>query len=193
MFEDEDDLYDPLADYCPPASQDSSPPTSSQQDSSPSTSSQQTSSLSTSQDSSQPTPPPSQDSSLPLSQPSQASSQQPDTVSFACRPRELIPVREKKRPRKPSPVRQKRRTCDAVLDEFLQKGCGCASKCFRTIDEAYYRLMRDEANALTREALDMVIIGQIMAFTSFDVVVGPSHKHSPALRRRLRVKSFFHQ
>ena len=61
------------------------------------------------------------------------------------------------------------------------------------LEKAYYSNMRDKASALTREVLDMVIIGQIMAFTSLDVVVGPSHKHSPTLRRRLRVKTFYHQ
>ena len=145
LFEPEDDLYDPRWEEpqegsqveppelpAPPPSQEPSLAVLPDMDPSPM-------SLPPSQDPSQPEPPVLDPSSLSL-QPSQVTPlpallsslpDKPDTISFACRPRELIPVREKKRPRKSSPVRQKRRTCDEALDEFLQKGCGCASRCFR--------------------------------------------------------------
>ena len=59
-------------------------------------------------------------------------------------------------------------------------------------DRGYYISKRDEANALSRDELDMVVMGQIMAFVSMDNVVGPSHKHAPHQRRMTRVKTFFH-
>ena len=48
--------------------------------------------------------------------------------------------------------------------------------------------MRDEANQLERDTLDMVVMAQIMAFMSVDGIVGPSHKHAS----HQRVNAFFH-
>ena len=50
-------------------------------------------------------------------------------------------------------------------------------------------IRRDEASALTRDELDMVVLGQIMACMSVSNVVGPSHKHTP--HRRVQVKTSF--
>ena len=47
---------------------------------------------------------------------------------------------------------------------------------------------RDEANSLSREELDMVMLRQIMAFISMDNVVDPSHKHAPHQRQMTRVR-----
>ena len=101
-------------------------------------------------------------------------------------------MREKKRPRKPSPQRNKRPSPEDQLDEFLVRGCCCVSKCYQLFDRAEYERRRDEANELSRDELDMVVLGQIMAFTCTDSVVGPSHKHTPTQRRQTRV-NFFHQ
>ena len=51
---------------------------------------------------------------------------------------------------------------------------------------------RDEANQLTRDELDMVVLGQIMAFTCMNEVVGPSHHHAPTQRQRARANTFFY-
>ena len=134
------------------------------------------------------------DSPEPSSLPSLASSHSlspADTVSFACKRQGLIPVKEKKRPRKPSPSRTKRPSPDQQLDEFLKRGCRCANNCFSRFDREYYVIKRDEANELTREQLDMVVLAQIQACLSMHKVVGPSHKHAPRQRQRTRV-SFYH-
>ena len=52
--------------------------------------------------------------------------------------------------------------------------------------------MRDEANQLERDTLDMVVMAQIMAFLCVDGIVGPSHKHASHQRQALRVNAFFH-
>ena len=173
LFEPEDDLYDPLAVQEP-----SQPPETSE-------------ALQT------PPSPASVLSSLLVSSSSQASSQHhavlpSDTISVACRLQDLVPVKEKKRPCKPSPSRSRRPSCDEWLDRFLERGCGCASNCFQQFDREYYCLKRDEANDLSRELLDMVVLGQIQAFTCMENVVGPSHKHAPHQRQRTRVQTLMH-
>ena len=101
-----------------------------------------------------------------------------DWISTACHLQDLIPVKEKKRPRKPSPPRQSRPFFNDWVDEFLARGCKCASKCSEQFDREYYSEKRDQANSLSWEMLDVVVLGQIQAFTGMDNVVGPSHKHS---------------
>ncbi len=100
--------------------------------------------------------------------------------------------KERKRSRKPSPVRTKRFTSTEQLDQFLARGCGCATKCSAQFDRDFYLSKRDEASALTREQLDLVVLGQIQAFLSVDEVIGPSHKHTPTQRRTTRVNTFYH-
>lgn len=101
-------------------------------------------------------------------------------------------MKEKKRPRKPSPPRTRRPSSEVQLDDFLTRGCRCASRCYKLFDREYYSSTRDEANELTRDELDMVLLGQIMAFVCVDTVVGPSHKHAPTQRQRAVVKTFYH-
>ena len=110
-------------------------------------------------------------------------------ISFACQRQGLIPVKEKKRPRKPSQPRCRQPSSDDRLDEFLSRGCCCASKCFKEFTRDYYCQKRDEASSLSRDELDIVVIGQIMRI---DDVLGPSHKHSPHQRQRMMVKMFYH-
>lgn len=97
------------------------------------------------------------------------------TISFACQRQELVPVREKRKPQKPS--------SEDLLEDFLSQCCRCASKCYRQFDRVYYGTRWDEANALTRDELDMVVLGQIIACMN---VVSPSHKHAPHQRKHLK-------
>ena len=96
-----------------------------------------------------------------------------------------------RRPRKPSPPRNRQPNMDEKLDAFLAKGCGCkldrGKECYLLFSEDYLYTKRVECSALSREGLDMVILGQIMAFTQSDDVVGPSHKHAPTNRKASRV------
>ncbi len=52
-------------------------------------------------------------------------------------------------------------------------------------------MKRDEASSLSKEGLDMVVLGQIQAFLAIDDEIGPSHKHTPTQRRMTRV-TFYH-
>ena len=114
------------------------------------------------------------------------------TLSYACWWRELVPVKENKWPHKPSPQRAKQASPDQILDEFLARGCRCASKCYEQFDRAEYVRRRDEAHQLTRDELDMVVLGQIMACICMGSVVGPSHHHAPTQRQRTRTNVFYH-
>ena len=122
------------------------------------------------------------------------SSGKADTISYACRPQEIVPVRKKKRRRKPSPQRNKRLSSDEQLDKFLARGCQCENSCYTLFDREYYSLRRGEASERTKLELDFVILGEIMAFVDFNAsaVVGPSHKHVPTPRQRTRATTFLH-
>ena len=72
----------------------------------------------------------------------------------------------------------------------MVRGCGCASNCWQLFDREHYSLVRDEASGLSREMLDMLVIGQIRAFTETGDVVGPSHKHSAHQRQRTKTQAF---
>ena len=47
------------------------------------------------------------------------------------------------------------RTCD----EFFKIGCGCTSKCSSYFDEGYIRTIRNEMTELSRDELDLLIMG----------------------------------
>ena len=115
-----------------------------------------------------------------------------DTVSVASRRQAIIPVREKKRPRKPSPPRARRPPSEEQLDKFLSKGCGCSRSCYLQFERGYYITMREEANAMNKDHLDMFVKGQIVANTSFSDIVGPSHHHVATPRQRARATTFLH-
>ena len=142
LFEEEDNYFDPLGEFSshcePEPSLESESPFPSTSPSSQHTSSHSSASSSA--------------SSLPTT----TLSDKPDTVSVACRRKDIIPVKEKKRPRKPSPSRLKRRSTDEVLDEFLTKSCRCKSQCFKVFSRDYYTAQRDDVNSLMREELDFV-------------------------------------
>ena len=120
------------------------------------------------------------------------SSSQPHTVSVACRQQNLINTTEKQRSRKPSTPRRKQPTSVEQLDDFLARGCRCASNCCTFFNKDHYLLKQDEASSLSKEELDMVVLGQIQAFLCMDNTVGPSHKHTPTQRKLTRVNTFYH-
>ena len=95
----------------------------------------------------------------------------PPTVSVACCRQDLICIVVNKRSRKPLTPRRKRPTSAEQLDEFLSRGCRCASNCYVLFNRDHYQLKRDEASSLYREELDMVVLGQIQAFLCIDDVV----------------------
>ena len=134
------------------------------------------------------------------STPSTASSLVPRSIfsseeyicSTACRQEGPIPVKEKKRSRKPSPSRHKQQSSQEQLDGFLSRGCQCASQCYKQFNRSHYETIRDGTIGLTNTELDMLLKGQIMAFTSVDDVVGPSHHHTPHQRQHTRAQTFLH-
>ena len=62
---------------------------------------------------------------------------------------------------------------EARIDLFLSSGCSCQygprnTPCHRLFSAAQYREMRDECRELTRDELDLVIMGQLRALTLRD-------------------------
>ncbi len=81
----------------------------------------------------------------------------------------------------------RRKTSDEKLADFLTKGCGCRLECHKFFDAEHYRDVRDQCSTLTREELDLVLLGQIMANIHVCDVVGPQSKHAPSPRQRARL------
>ncbi len=52
--------------------------------------------------------------------------------------------------------------------------------------------MRDQCSTLTKDELDLVLLGQIMASIHVSNVVGPTHKHAPTPRKRSRAQFYHH-
>ena len=56
------------------------------------------------------------------------------------------------------------------MEDFMREGCGCkvlhGSPCFTQFPASHYQEMRNYCAELDRDALDLVVMGQIMAFTS---------------------------
>ena len=50
------------------------------------------------------------------------------------------------------------RTCD----DFFKNGCGCASKCSSYFDEGYIQSIRTETVELSRDDLDLLIMGELL-------------------------------
>ena len=70
------------------------------------------------------------------------------------------------------------RTCD----EFLKNGCGCTSKCSSYFDEGYIRSIRNEMAELSRNELDLLIMGELLT----SIQNGPmtsALKHLPVERK----------
>ncbi len=56
----------------------------------------------------------------------------------------------------------------------------------------HYQDVRDQCAELSRDELDHVLLGQIMANMNITTIVGPKSKHSPTVRKRPRV-TYSHQ
>ena len=82
------------------------------------------------------------------------------------------------------------------LAKFLAKGCGCKKACGRPcytlFPKEHYQEIRWQCAELTRNELDMVLMGQIMATMSNDTVIqAAKFRHTPT-QRKLSSMAFFH-
>ena len=51
------------------------------------------------------------------------------------------------------------------ITRFLTKGCKCRLGCYKYFPRSHYELIRNQCSELSREALDMVVMGQLLALT----------------------------
>ena len=76
----------------------------------------------------------------------------------------------------------------------FSNGCGCSLKCSFHFSLEHIRLMRANVAQLDRLALDMTIMGQIMAFTNCSQTSLHSTKHRHQLKEREKYRTvFYHQ
>ena len=170
----EDDFYDPFGEDNQP-----DPPPSVAPPSSPPTESPCT-----------PVPP----SSATVRQPPATGNQQhgQDTsaspvVSIFCRRR---PVLASQQPC--GSQRCPQRTREEKLDDFLQKGCGCRTECYKQITQEHYLDTMERCAELTHDELDLVLLGQLMANIHLSEVVGPQSNHAASPRQVARVDFYHH-
>ena len=79
------------------------------------------------------------------------------------------------------------------VEEFCQSGCGCSMNCAAQFSVTHFLLARANAQQLQRKELDMVLMGQVMAFTFCNDVPQNCVKHRHQLKQRERNTSiFFH-
>ena len=94
-----------------------------------------------------------------------------------------------------TPTQKPQRTSDNSeqrLSEFLSSGCGCSKQCYKMFVVGHYQDVRDQCAELSRDELDHVLLGQIMANMNITTIVGPKSKHSPTVRKRPGV-TYSHQ
>ena len=85
---------------------------------------------------------------------------------------------------------------DQDLDQFLAKSCGCkranGKPCSTLFSKEHYQDIRWHCVELTRDELDLVLMGQIMATLSNDTLTqGAKFRHS-APQRKISSMAFFH-
>ena len=51
------------------------------------------------------------------------------------------------------------------ISEFLDRGCKCQLGCYKYFPRSHYELIRNQCMELSREALDMVVMSQLLALT----------------------------
>ena len=56
---------------------------------------------------------------------------------------------------------------EATCQKFLLEGCGCSDNCYKKFNESYLLQRRCELAELSSEELDLVVIGQLMAYIHF--------------------------
>ena len=75
------------------------------------------------------------------------------------------------------------------IESFLSNGCGCNLAhgfCSQTFTADYIASVRAQCSELTRDELDLVLLGQLSAFinTSDQTEHSTAHRHSPSSRQR---------
>ena len=70
------------------------------------------------------------------------------------------------------------RTCD----EFFKNGCGFTNKCSSYFDEGYIRSIRNKMAELSRDDLDLLIMGQLLTSLQYGPVTS-ALKHLPVERQ----------
>ena len=95
-------------------------------------------------------------------------------------------------PPTPSGRASQRRTAEEKVTAFWAKGCGCKRKCSEFFDIDHYRDNIDQCSSLTKDELDLVLLGQIMANISSSSIVGPRSRHAPTPRKTAWLKFHHH-
>ena len=72
---------------------------------------------------------------------------------------------------------------ETVCNEFFSNGCGCRNKCSMTFSESYLWHVRSQMAELSKDELDLVIIGEI-ASTIHDEDTIVAQKHASKQRCR---------
>ena len=69
--------------------------------------------------------------------------------------------------------------------KFLNDGCGCARKCSKKFDLAKVTDMRNNCAELSRDELDMLVMGEVLSSTSYtDETEGMHHIHQARQKPR---------
>ena len=86
---------------------------------------------------------------------------------------------------------------DTTVEEFFKKGCSCikwnGKECFQQFPLHYFKSTRLAMRDLDRDQLDMVLMGQILAFSNTSKMVVTECRHIPTERKKLYTSDFFHQ
>ena len=78
------------------------------------------------------------------------------------------------------------------VEEFCRGGCGCSTNCASAFTKKHYLATRANAQQLERKELDMVVMGQVMAFTFCSQVPQNISKHRYQVKQRERNASAFY-
>ena len=75
----------------------------------------------------------------------------------------------------------------ALVAQFIARGCGCAKSCLSQFTTEQIIDSRADCMELTREELDLVILGELHASINTSETRGPDSKHKLAQRQRSSV------
>ena len=78
------------------------------------------------------------------------------------------------------------------VEDFRRNGCGCSLNCSSNFSLKHYLSTRSDAQQMQRSDLDMVLMGQVMAFTYCNEVPQNSTQYRHQLKKRERNKSTFY-